>query len=853
MKKISNKLVSCIIAASAMSSAFTVSAKNYADVIGTGFENTVQVLSALGIMVGDGDGNFRPNDNLTRAEVAKIAIHSMGIEDAASSAANQSKFPDVSKDFWANGYINIATSMGIVIGDDQGNFRPQDPITYAEAMTIMVRATGYEPSAAKKGGFPDGYIMVGSENGISKNVSGTTHNPITRGNVATMTLNTIKTKMMEQKGFGSNPTYEITDKTLMSEKLKVSEHTGQVTAIPTSSLEGASNLSDGQVKINNEVYDTEFNASNLLGYNVTYYVKDDKQNGEHIILMLPTPGKNTEVSFTAELFNNISKKGSNTVISYFKSENDSKTQTAELSSDAKLIYNGKFVPMNTDFLDLTDKSGEMSLLDTNKDGKFDIVFVTDYYNILVNTVSGSGKITDKNSSKTITLDDDVTYTLTRGLEKIKLSDLREYDVLSVAESIDGKLFNIMVSNKKITGKIEGISEDKFTIDGTEYKKSALFNGDLKIGMKATFYLDFENKIAATDTKNITTNASYGYMSKAYMTDTDEVSKFKIFTTENSDKLFEGAAKIKLNGTTHTAEKVISQLKSNGDVSPQLITYILDANGKISEINTATDNTSAGSANEGLFTLDYDMKNTEYNKTTGKLGNVKVTKDTIVFEISDDEDEYSVSDMSIFEDKQKYDVKVFDITENYVAKVIIVSNSTLFASADSSIAIVKEIASGTNKDGEITDILVTLTDGKETKLYAEKEGILVKDGNKELENGDIIQIRKNSRDEISNIRVLFDSDKKEYEISYTPVENLEIVYGKVTKKFNDSMNVSVNGGTAVNYEIPTDAKVYIVDTTLSKNNIKTAEQADIHAYDEEENNRVFIKIYDHVVQEIVIIK
>ena len=80
-----------------------------------------------------------------------------------------------------------------------------------------------------------------------------------------------------------------------------------------------------------------------------------------------------------------------------------------------------------------------------------------------------------------------------------------------------------------------------------------------------------------------------------------------------------------------------------------------------------------------------------------------------------------------------------------------------------------------------------------------------------------------------------------------------VYGKVTKKFTDSVNVTVNGGSAVNYKVSSDVNVYSVDTTKSKNNIVKADFADVSAYDEDENNRLFIRIYEDEVKELVIVK
>lgn len=843
------KLISGILALGTVLSG-TSFAQIPADVAGTGYEEPIQVLAALGIMVGDGDGNFRPNDNLTRAEVAKLAIHAMGIDSAVNSS-DQSKFPDVSADYWAKGYINLATSMGIVIGDDNGNFRPFDPITYAEAMTIMVRATGFKPSAEQKGGFPGGYILVGSENGMNKNVKGSGHNPITRGSVAYLTLNTLKTKMMEQTNYGGNIKYEVGEKTLLSDRHGVTELTGQVKAIASSAIDGASTLNDSQVKIDDKIYDTSCNVSKLLGYNVTFYLKDKGKGDETVILALPTAGKNNTLSVSSDLFDKITSKGGNKAISYYLSETSSKKQLAELSANATLIYNGRHSVLDDKLLDLDGKSAEMTLLDTDKDGKFDIVFVTSFYNMVVDSVSSSGKITDKISSKTITLNDDVTYTVSRGVEIIKVSDLAEYDVLSVAESADKQLYEIVASNNKVSGKITAISDGRYYIGTDGYKTAPGFGGSLKVGEQATLYLDYKNKIVSTDSFS-SRDGSYGYLTKAYYVDNDEVARFKIFTADGEEKLFDGTPKIKLNGDGAKKAKDVVKAIAGEEFRAQLVTFKKDSDGKISEINTAKDNSSTGKVDKNNFTLNYSLKDAAYNAQTGKLGNVKITDETIVFDIPAGSEDYSVRNKSMFEDKQKYTARIFDVTEDLSARAVIVTSSSLSANASESIAVVKEIARGTGSDDEVSDILIALTEGKETKLFAEND-VLKKSGGKKLKSGDIIQMKKNSAGKITSIRVLFDSENPKEEFVKSPAEDLETVYGKVTKKFSASVNVSVNGESEVNYFVPENTVVYKVDTALSKNNVSVAKISDIQVFDSDDESRVFIKLYKNAVKEIVIVE
>ena len=85
------------------------------------------------MMIGYPDGTFRPNSKITRAEFATVAagfFHAPEVSDDA--------FSDISNS-WARDYINRAAALGLVSGDDDGKFRPNDYITRAEVMAILNR------------------------------------------------------------------------------------------------------------------------------------------------------------------------------------------------------------------------------------------------------------------------------------------------------------------------------------------------------------------------------------------------------------------------------------------------------------------------------------------------------------------------------------------------------------------------------------------------------------------------------------------------------------------------------------------------------------------------------------------
>lgn len=856
MNTLTKKLLCSAIAAGTLFSAMPSSfAALPADVAGTRYEEPVQILSALNIMNGDENGKFRLDDTIIRSEVAKMAVHAMGLASAAEAAKGQSTFSDVSTDHWANGYINIATSLDLIEGDGDGKFRPNDSITYAEAMAIMVRATGYSIAADNKGGFPSGYMSVGTSNGLSKNVNSTQSENISRGNVAYLTANALEVKLMEQTGFGQNSSYEVTDKTLLKDNLKVTKGEGQIKAVAKTSITGSSSLNDGQIIIDETTYDTKLNLSNLLGYNVTYYAKESKVGNDEIILALPIASKNTSVKIDSESFSKLTEKNGNNAIVYFTDTNNSKTNTVELASEPIMIYNGKQETFDKDLLDISEECGSISLLDTNKDGKYELIFITVYENIVVEEVTASNKIVDKYGNGSIKLDDTVDYTLTKGDEEIKVSDLKEFDVLSVAKSLDGELYTITVTNNSVEGKVSATDDTGVYISDKHYKIANNYTDSISIGLEGVFYLDIEGKIAAIDTAT-RLNSNYAYLVRAYTnTNTDEKTIFKLFTKDGKEETIEANEKIKFNNKNGVkAEEVVKSLSDeHSAIVRQLVTYTLNSEGKLTAINTAKDNSSNGAIDIENFTKNYELKDAKYSATTSKLGNVRIADDTIIFDITDDVNDYSIQKKDVFEDEQSYDAIVYDMAENYTAKVIVLTNSTIKANADSPLAVVKNVVMSINDDDEQTEVLQALVGGKEVSVFAEAAGILVKGDSKKLEAGDLIQYKTNANGEITSIRVLMDISTKDTETSSTPVENLDIVYGKVTKKFSNTINVTVNDGSVTNYELGKDVKVYEVDTTLSKNNINVASITDIQSFDEEENNRVFIKIYKDVVQEVVIIK
>ena len=221
----SKKVLSLVLALVMVLGSFSfVSAVKYDDVTGTTYAEAVDRLSLLGILEGYPDGTFKPDGQITRAEFAAVAIRAKGLKATAEAAQGlPTGFTDVPGTFWASGIIGTAGKLGIVNGVGNGQFAPQAPVKYEEAITMLVRALGYEPSAQAKGGYPYGYLIVANEVGLLDAVKGTQGAPATRGSVAQMTDNALEIEMMVQVGYGTDTKWVVSGTEDTTEKYLLDE------------------------------------------------------------------------------------------------------------------------------------------------------------------------------------------------------------------------------------------------------------------------------------------------------------------------------------------------------------------------------------------------------------------------------------------------------------------------------------------------------------------------------------------------------------------------------------------------------------------------------------------------------
>lgn len=114
-------------------------------------ESAIFYLYSKGVVSGRNSMTFAPNDHVTRAELVKMLVFGLDLKDEVN---NKKYFDDVSSDAWYAEVVSIAAAHGLIKGDEKGSFNPDAPISRQDAATILYRAINPE-SASTTANFVD--------------------------------------------------------------------------------------------------------------------------------------------------------------------------------------------------------------------------------------------------------------------------------------------------------------------------------------------------------------------------------------------------------------------------------------------------------------------------------------------------------------------------------------------------------------------------------------------------------------------------------------------------------------------------------------------------------------------------
>ncbi len=533
MKKIKSILSLLLVLAMAISIAVpVVSATEFTDVPDTHqYYSAIQSLVNRGIIAGKGDGIFDPDANIKRSEFAKMVMAALGQTGVANTVVESTGFPDVAPNHWAAGFIKAAYDRKIINGYDDGTFKPDENVTYEQAIKMVVCAKS--PILAKTaeselyGGYPQGYIKVAESYQMVKGITdGDYKAPAKRGTIAKLVDNMLKAELSSEE-LGGLPVVD---------ENKLEEEKGQIVAIKGLSLiDGDTTaLSANQIKVIMDNGDVAiYNISNLKNKNeirswlgkhvVLYYEEEISIDVQYLSSISEQRGRNYE--FTLDVDDIASY--TNTNVEYYDANDDERKLT--VSSSATIIYNGSYYDTKT-FKGLLDdnisKAGSIRFLSTDGEGTAaDIIFFTSYTNWYVTSVNSSSKLVygeyyDGGVLKTgsIVVDDEAknkNVTITKNGSAAEFKNIAKGQILSISESEDHRFMEVLISDKVPSGKVTSLtaSEKKLTIGSTQYEfaSDVTFGSDIIGGVNLKLYLDAFGKVAKYTFQTSSVSYTYGYL------------------------------------------------------------------------------------------------------------------------------------------------------------------------------------------------------------------------------------------------------------------------------------------------------------------------------------------------------
>lgn len=150
---------------------------------------SAQSLVRLEIMKGDANGNLALENEVKRCEFVTLAIRMLGYDKDTDLSRISLPFKDITHQHWAYDFIKIGLKYKLIQGLPDNRVAPDSNVTYAEALTVLIRGLGYESTLT--GQWPDSVLNKAQELGLTKNISLPRDKQLTRGEVAVLINNSL--------------------------------------------------------------------------------------------------------------------------------------------------------------------------------------------------------------------------------------------------------------------------------------------------------------------------------------------------------------------------------------------------------------------------------------------------------------------------------------------------------------------------------------------------------------------------------------------------------------------------------------------------------------------------------------
>lgn len=758
-----------------------------------------ELLEGMGIEI-DTKKMTSHSDKITRGEFVTMFMQFVNVP--ITSGYTTQLFADVS-----NATLNYALKMAL----DQGcispaeNFYPDNVITYAQAYKIAVCALGYKEKAENFGGYPYGFSMVASDLDLDDGIPASFEDEMTYYDFFTLIENVGNAQLGAYVSSEGYLSYFNAGSTLFDNK-GIIKFDGIVEMNRSSSLYVASaTAKDGYIVIDDDAY--LWDEAVPLGSYVDGYAIED--GDDYRIIALRDRSEKLKIE-SADIAGALE---SNT-LKY--SDEDGKIRKIKLDSLLAVIYNGKAYPAYTDD-DFVFDDGYVEFIDNDDDGTYEIAHIRKSDTIFINKINAYDyKIYDANYGLVFDGNiDEIEYNIYYRNKEITIFDIALGSVINMYKSKDGKLVEMYVSTNQIkdTVNMQDATNNTITIGNTEYEFSDYFNtyysSRVKVGLKYTFVIDSDNRIAAIMDDEYIIN--YGYLLYAKEDSLRDKVELGIFTQYGDFTLFETDERVEFNGTSVANGTVFSSVvNAEKKAVEQLVRYSLNSEGKLRMLDTVSSQTGLVSDNSNpkdrLTKYEYrNYGDSNVQKTYRSTGGIFVkdfamSSSAVCFIVNPYEtnirERCDLLTLSNGDRLYANLFDVYDVNSSMIASALVYYNAIVpTPTVSSPSGVVESVIRGIDENNvDILIVTIYTVDGRFNTYYIEDFSILnttPENAVNALSCGDIIRY-KLDEDEKTIIALEQDFDYSTASvINYPPTDhglnNREYYYGDVNR-YSDNMMV-----------------------------------------------------------------
>jgi hypothetical protein len=622
-------------------------------------------------------------------------------------------FTDVSGDNKYKNAVYAACEIGWVA---QGTaFRPEDIITYEEAVKLCVCALGYRVKAENSGGYPTGYLLRGADSGLLSGIS--VSGDFGRESAYRLFYNTLNARpLLENIISQDSPSYQTTVSTLLEITRGIKKINGIVSATPYNTLDGQPPFK-GFISINGEKIKTDTEISfDSLGIKHEAYVHYDKDSGDAELVCLWKKYV-SGISFRAANF--IAKEGN--TLRYLQDRDADRASSAALAGNVTVIYNGRRV-----FGSVSDYLGNAAAvvrIYCNSGNTAETVYVDSPGFVKVRAIDILNNVIrdEKGGENAVFLDgSDVTAVIKNANGRyIDYTELMAGDYLRVYQSEDGLFIRVeQFLPRVITGFINIDSEAKWACIGDE--DDLLVSDYLKNNYYE--YISEKNSYSFTVTEDgiivsvdfVESGFKYAYLIKVgQKANISGLPAIKMFTQDGKMLIAEIAANVYIDGEKKSGREALNMFTVvlNGG-SPRLVKYKLNAGNELYSVNFAyTGDIStllrSGINDDRLFSY-YNSSFWYWGNDAGVFGAAVHARNAVIFVIPtdlDNDEDYRIGAMSVFEFNKNTPLEVYDIDESGGAHALVYNFN------------MKEQKVGRDRTPALVDKLATTTDSNGDEVYA----------------------------------------------------------------------------------------------------------------------------------------